>query len=205
MANFLLIFYIASACIDSYASEHNMMRNFKLFLMPALMAYLSFHANHDVLLYIALLLSWAGDVYLVNKTKKNYQLGLISFLLAHITYGIYFIHPLPLTSLMFWVGVLLYGIAVCLYLKLILPIVPASFKKATIVYMITITFMSLMAYVNMIKTMNILSWLGTIVFLISDTLLSYQIYTKSPQRGVMETYSIAQLLIVLGVIYASGI
>lgn len=56
MANFLLIFYIASACIDSYASEHNMMRNFKLFLMPALMAYLSFHANHDVLLYIALLL-----------------------------------------------------------------------------------------------------------------------------------------------------
>lgn len=37
MANFLLIFYIASACIDSYASEHNMMRNFKLFLMPALM------------------------------------------------------------------------------------------------------------------------------------------------------------------------
>ena len=72
MANFLLIFYIASACIDSYASEHNMMRNFKLFLMPALMAYLSFHANHDVLLYIALLLSWAGDVYLINKTKKNY-------------------------------------------------------------------------------------------------------------------------------------
>ena len=53
MANFLLIFYIASACIDSYASEHNMMRNFKLFLMPALMAYLSFHANHDFLLYIA--------------------------------------------------------------------------------------------------------------------------------------------------------
>ena len=69
MANFLLIFYIASACIDSYASEHNMMRNFKLFLMPALMAYLSFHANHDFLLYIALLLSWAGDVYLINKTK----------------------------------------------------------------------------------------------------------------------------------------
>lgn len=148
MANFLLIFYIASACIDSYASEHNMMRNFKLFLMPALMAYLSFHANHDVLLY---------------------------------------------------------GIAGCLYLKLILPVVPASFKKATIVYMITILFMSLMAYVNMIKTMNILSWLGSIVFLISDTLLSYQTYTKSPQRGVMETYSIAQLLIVLGVIYASGV
>ena len=71
--------------------------------------------------------------------------------------------------------------------------------------MITILFMSLMAYVNMIKTMNILSWLGSIVFLISDTLLSYQTYTKSPQRGVMETYSIAQLLIVLGVIYASGV
>lgn len=126
-------------------------------------------------------------------------------MLAHISYGIYFIHPLPLTSLMFWVGVLLYGIAGCLYLKLILPVVPASFKKATIVYMITILFMSLMAYVNMIKTMNILSWLGSIVFLISDTLLSYQTYTKSPQRGVMETYSIAQLLIVLGAIYASGV
>lgn len=126
-------------------------------------------------------------------------------MLAHISYGIYFIHPLPLASLMFWVGVLLYGIAGCLYLKLILPVVPASFKKATIVYMITILFMSLMAYVNMIKTMNILSWLGSIVFLISDTLLSYQTYTKSPQRGVMETYSIAQLLIVLGVIYASGV
>ena len=144
-------------------------------------------------------------IYLINKTKKNYQLGLISFMLAHISYGIYFIHPLPLTSLMFWVGVLLYGIAGCLYLKLILPVVPASFKKATIVYVITILFMSLMAYVNMIKTMNILSWLGSIVFLISDTLLSYQTYTKSPQRGVMETYSIAQLLIVLGVIYASGV
>ena len=143
-------------------------------------------------------------MYLINKTKQNYQLGLISFMLAHISYGIYFIHPLPLTSLMFWVGVLLYGIAGCLYLKLILPVVPASFKKATIVYVITILFMSLMAYVNMIKTMNILSWLGSIVFLISDTLLSYQTYTKSPQRGVMETYSIAQLLIVLGVIYASG-
>ena len=66
---------------------------------------------------------------------------------------------------MFWVGVLLMELWGCLYLKLILPVVPASFKKATIVYMITILFMSLMAYVNIDQNNEylVMAWINCIL------------------------------------------
>lgn len=203
MVVMLLIFYMVSACIDSYASEHNKMRDFKLFLVPSLLAILSFYKNFDILLFIGLFLCFVGDVFLMNKTKQNIQKGTISFLFAHIMYTINFFHISAYTNLFFWIGLVIYIIGFICFMKWMYPIIQKKYQKVSIIYMLVLIAMSFSAYSRMIITGDFLTWIGSLSFLISDCLIIYQFSKEFPQKGVMETYSIAQLFIVLGSIYAA--
>ncbi len=202
MVILLLIFYMVSACIDSYASEHNKMRDFKLFLVPSLLAMLSFYKNFDVLLFVGLFFCFVGDVFLTDKTKQNIQKGTIAFLFAHVMYSIDFFHVSAYTNLIFWIGLIIYIIGFFCFMKFMYPIIEKKYKKVSAIYMLVLLAMSFSACSKMIATGDFITWVGSLSFLISDTLIIYQFSKQLPQRGVMETYSIAQLFIVLGSIYA---
>lgn len=152
----------------------------------------------------ALVFSWAGDVLL--QMKGMFIPGLISFLLAHIFYIVYFIRSNPhkkgLLQFQPLIGipVLLY---ILLFLWLIFPYLDAL-KIPVTVYGITIGTM-LLASINMRRKINddaaTYFIIGAILFVVSDSLLAVNLFAYSHMLlslCVMLTYSSAQYLIVKG-------
>jgi uncharacterized membrane protein YhhN len=156
------------------------------------------------LILTALLLSWAGDVLL--QMKGMFIPGLISFLLAHVFYIIYFrkigkgrkgiVQRKP------WIGipVLIY---ILIFLWQLYPFLE-ELKIPVTVYGITIGTMLLLAINTRHKLRNDTSALfitGALLFVISDTLLAVNLFAMQHvvfSLCVMLTYAAAQYLIVKG-------
>lgn len=198
---YLCIFiYIVFTCVDVYALIHKKQRFFKMLLMPTLMLILYMRKPWNTVLLLALGFCWVGDIFLIQKTKKRMLGGTIAFWIGHILYSVYFFLDFHITFFAF-IGLLIYVSACCWYWKTTYPIIPKQAVLLSFLYMMTITTMSYFAYIKMLETNMYLQWIGTISFLISDTLLSKQLFKKRKQKGVMITYSFAQLCIILGEIY----
>lgn len=181
----------------------------KPLLMPLLMLgfYMNSGKRSGILFYLilfALFLSWAGDVLL--QMKGMFIPGLVSFLLAHVFYIIYFIKTgkgkkgllqlQPLTGM----PVLVY---ILIFLWQLYPFLDAL-KIPVTVYGITIGTMLLMA-INTRRKLNddaaVLFFTGALLFVISDSLLAVNLFAKSHfilSLFVMLTYASAQYLIVKG-------
>jgi uncharacterized membrane protein YhhN len=156
------------------------------------------------LILVALLFSWAGDVLL--QMKGMFIPGLISFLLAHVFYIIYFSKTGKGKK-----GVLqlqpLIGIPVLIYILIFLwQLYPflAALKIPVTVYGITIGAMLLMA-INTRRKLNndssALFFIGALLFVISDSLLAVNLFAMNHvvlSLCVMLTYVAAQYLIVKG-------
>lgn len=202
MEEFILAIYIICAVIDSYASEHHKKRICKVFLVPLLMCLLMIEEKSDLFIYMALIFCWIGDILLIRKTEKRKLFGMLAFLTGHVCYCIFFLNRIQNISL----TALIPYICICLvYLKYNYHLIRKEVMIPCLMYLVTINCMSCLSFVNLIQMRNIstcITWIGTVFFLISDTLISRQMFLKQSQKGVMETYALAQLLIVAGVIYA---
>ncbi len=179
----------------------------KLWLMPLLLIAV-FTKRTEIKLYqlivSALFFSWVGDVLL--QMKGMFIPGLLSFLLAHIFYIVYFIkiqHQkkgiLQLQPLI-GIPVLVY---ILIFLFLIYPFLDAL-KIPVTVYGITIGTMLLMA-INTKRKLNddasSLFFNGALQFVISDSLLAVNLFAYNSvvlSLCVMLTYASAQWLIVRG-------
>jgi len=193
----------------------------KVLLMPLLMLYLWKQLKFDKsahFVYAALFFSWLGDIFLMfprseysASTKQLlFILGLSSFLIAHISYIISFIKeikPNIRASITVRKPYLLLPFFVYLYsmLNFLFPYLGAM-KIPVVVYAVCITTMLLAAFSRMHVVRRdsfYFVFVGAMFFLISDTVLSIQIfYIPLPYSRVivMLTYIIAQLLIVYGTI-----
>lgn len=161
------------------------------------------------LILIALFLSWVGDVLL--QMKGLFIPGLISFLLAHVFYIVYFLKIQPQKKgLLQWqpligIPVLAY---IVIFLFLLYPFLDAL-KIPVSVYGITIGTMLLMA-INTKRKLNedasALFFSGALQFAISDSLLAVNMFAYNSvvlSIFVMLTYASAQWLIVSGSIKVS--
>lgn len=158
------------------------------------------------LILLALLFSWGGDILL--QIKGMFIPGLISFLLAHVFYILYFIYSNPQKK-----GLLqfqpLIGLPVIVYILifflLIYPFLDAL-KIPVTIYGITISTMLLMAINTKRKLQDDVSTLffnGALQFVISDSILAVNMFAYPHQvlsLCVMVTYASAQYLIVKGAI-----
>lgn len=181
----------------------------KPLLMPLLMlGFYAASANRSgtlfYLILFALVLSWAGDVLL--QMKGMFIPGLISFLLAHVFYIIYFskvgkgkkgiLQEQPLLG----IPVLIY---IVIFLWLLYPFLN-ELKIPVTVYGVAIGTMLLMAINTRRKLSNgasALFFLGALLFVISDSLLAVNLFAQSHfvlSLCVMLTYAAAQYLIVKG-------
>lgn len=158
------------------------------------------------LILVALFLSWGGDVLL--QMEGMFIPGLVSFLLAHICYIIYFtktgkgkqglVQLKPIVVL----PVLLY---VLLFLWLLFPYLDAL-KIPVTVYGITIGTMLLLALNTKHKLLDKTASLfiaGALLFVISDSVLAVNLFAYKHMLLsllVMSTYAAAQYLIVKGAI-----
>ena len=180
----------------------------KPLLMPVLMLvfYTASEKKNGTPFYLilsALFLSWCGDALL---QANMFIPGLVSFLLAHICYIIYFkqagnyrkglLQIRPLIA----IPVLLYVFLLLLYLFPHLQ----ELKIPVVVYSKTIGVMLLMAMNTRLQLNNTASTYfiaGALFFVISDSLLAINLFVMQHwvmSIAVMATYAIAQYLIVKG-------
>ena len=187
--------------------------SFRVITKPLLMSFLLFYfllndseTKTRLLIALALVFSLAGDILLLftGQSENYFMLGLVAFLLAHISYIIQFsrkrnknikiLKPLVL--------LLIFGVLFFYYLKDSLGsmIVPVS------IYMVIILMMALFAFLRKDKVLRKsfeLVFAGAILFLISDATLAIdKFHSAVPFSGaiIMVTYALAQLCIILGVL-----
>ena len=177
----------------------------KAALMPVLLVYYSVTANNLLAAaFIAIILSWLGDIFLIRKDEpKFFRLGLIAFLLSHVFY----IVTLVFITHSFHIPALIASICVALAAEIFLPKIinpPKAMRGAVIVYGLVILAMSVYALQYMLSGVSlgsVLLFAGSIVFIFSDTLMTYLAFGKKPKYFnaiTMLPYIIAQGLIVFG-------
>ncbi|MGB5553058.1 MAG: lysoplasmalogenase [Flavobacteriaceae bacterium] len=167
---------------------------------------LSKNTYYGVLL--ALFLSLSGDVFLLFDAKSNsfFILGLVSFLLAHITYALVFLKDRNGKPPLFLYGILLlffgYGILLFSYLEPDL----GSLTYPVLVYVIGILAMAISAlwrYKKVATSSFLWVFVGALFFVASDSFLAINMFKfRLPWSSVwvMGTYAAAQFLLVNGVL-----
>lgn len=169
-----------------------------------------------VLITAALLASFAGDT-LLEFGGRTFIFGLIGFWLAHVMYGAAFL--VSIASRCGWGAAFSqkpawWAILVCLFfIAYFVWVFPKMLKTADpklkipcLVYMVTIYGACLLAFYRAVGlhtadcSAALLTLLGYWLFVISDSILYFHMFAHKPDRMVMETYTAAQLLIVLGML-----
>lgn len=159
-------------------------------------------------IFLALLFSWAGDVLLmfVAENPNFFLAGLVSFLIAHIFYIIFFhsvrmqqnIKPKPFLL----VPVLVYYVSLITFLSPHL----GDMKLPVRIYGVVICFMLMLAlHMLYIKNKNagLFMMIGALLFVASDSVLAINKFFNAFDGAgmiIMLTYGIAQVLITKGAI-----
>jgi uncharacterized membrane protein YhhN len=215
-SKFWLVLYIIDAILNLLFS-FSKRDEFNYVTKPLLIIFLSFYCIAAVkkkekiffLLLIALMFSFSGDVFLMfeKNALQWFMLGLISFLLAHISYIILFVQikkqNLPEKKLNIIATILTLTYIASLLLLLLKSL--GSFTIPVFVYAIVISCMFITAFHAFdFQRQNFgkLCIEGTALFIISDSLLAINKFYQplaSANFLIMLTYTLAQLLIALGV------
>jgi len=215
MKLFFIILFFVFLSLDLYFVHKNFHRKrffSKTILLPILILFYLFSSkNINFLLIGALFMSFLGDTFLLFENRKNFfKLGLFSFLIAHIFYLLTFLSTsnflsgnIPNYIYIFLIPYIIYGL---LFYKFLFPEIE-KLKIEILVYIIAIILMSFFTiprfYLFPIKN-SLPTFIGSILFIISDSLLSIQIFKgkiKKNSISIMLSYSLAQLLIVLSFVY----
>ncbi len=158
------------------------------FQLPSMVKYL---------LLGSLLFSAAGDIFLaLDEDDSLFVWGLGSFFIAHVIYGINFLQStgFQTAAIVPIVIILLLGIV------LTTKIWPGlgELKIPVLAYILVSVFMGIAAAIH--APLNWLLIAGTIVFMLSDSVIAVEKFWRSvPYRDfwVMSTYYLAQILIFL--------
>lgn len=171
----------------------------KPLLMPILMLFAYQNGIRNKWLYLGLLFSLFGDVFLMFSGTNFFILGLSSFLIAHLFYITLF-KPQFKFNFLPWVG---FGVFVAAFLVFIIPVLPSELVIPLVLYSFIIATMGVFAAsrtgVSSPSYQMIL--IGAILFIISDALIAVNAFhTMIPKNAlyIMSTYGLAQLLIVRG-------
>lgn len=209
-----LLLYFAFFLADLLLVHFKLYKNrifSKTLLMPILILFYIFSSKNIIfILIIALFMSFLGDTFLLFENKKTFfKLGLLSFLLSHIFYLLTFLitsnflkDKVPFYIFIFLIPYLLYG---SFFYRSLFPEIE-EVKREILMYIIVIILMSFFTiprfYIFSLKN-SLLVFIGSILFIISDSLLSLQIFKEKIKKNsilIMLNYGLAQFLIVSGFI-----
>ena len=171
--------------------------------ITALCWYLAPELNDYVwLILLGLLLSTLGDIFLMLP-KDRFIPGLLSFLVAHLTYIIAFSMHVELSYS--WALILPLTIIAMVYLTILWPSL-AAMKVPVFVYMSIIVIMAWISgerYFSLDSTASLYAFIGALVFLCSDATLAFDRFKKqfhSAYGVIIVSYYLAQYFIALSVI-----
>ena len=170
--------------------------------------------NYFILVFIGLIFSFLGDVFLVLKSKtdngfdKIFFLGLASFIITHIFYSLAFISLGSLNIYTLICTILTFFI----FMKFFKSLKNFSFKSMAIpcyIYILAISFMLCNALslisCNLNKTALLFLTIGALLFFISDFIISFILFFDNCPKflGIINliTYYLGQILIALSIYY----
>ena len=212
---FLILFFLVSIIhlVHSWQDDSRKRALTKPFLLLSLAAYYAFAAeSFSLILLSALLTSWLGDVLLIRKGHKWFIFGGISFLASHVLFVYVFAPAIRWTAvpwaLIALLAVVYYGFS----LKIMLAVQKTTPKMMVVpmyLYLLANSTMNLFALMRLFTLQtpgSIVSFIGAVLFFISDcTLFLVRYYPKTDavfkrHFPVMLTYLGGEFLITLGML-----
>ena len=212
---FLIFFFLVSIIhlVHSWQDDSRKRALTKPFLLLSLAAYYAFAAESiSLILLSALLTSWLGDVLLIRKGHKWFIFGGISFLASHVLFVYVFAPAIRWTAvpwaLIALLAVVYYGFS----LKIMLAVQKTTPKMMVVpmyLYLLANSTMNLFALMRLFTLRtpgSIVSFIGAVLFFISDcTLFLVRYYPKTDavfkrHFPVMLTYLGGEFLITLGML-----
>lgn len=178
----------------------------KSLLMPLLVIfYILYSKNINYFVVAALSAGFLGDVFLLSDKPNSLIIGGSSFLLGHIFYIIAYIgilsQNLKLSPyiVLLTIPYILYGI----YAFKTIGNRMGNLKIASLPYIIVILLASITCLFTVLSGNHsfIISFIGTLLFIISDSILGYSMFISKGKYldfFVMLTYVAAQAFIVFG-------
>ena len=173
-----------------------------LLIISIVLLFPAIEQKYKIFILLGLLFSLLGDVFLIYP-KQHFTKGLIAFLIGHIFYIVAFIVSTGFHyTEWIYIPIVVVGI---IYLKNILPY---SGKKTIpiIIYIFIIAIMGWLALerLNSLQTIGaLLSAMGAVLFMISDSILALNKFRKQFQSAeliILSTYYTAQWLLALSAI-----
>lgn len=209
----LTIFFI-STCIHLYASfvENKKLRNIsKPFILSSLLGYYCLAAREvRVFIILALIFSWLGDVFLIGKGVKWFTVGGICFEISHIFFILGYLKDIEFANInkvIIIVLELLYFIVVSVIFSRLKKYLPKALFYPMYMYLFVNGSMNCFALFRLLSSNNttfLISFIGALLFFASDSILFFVRFKKGVSQKkhfyVMLTYSIGELLIVLGLL-----
>ena len=210
---FLIIFLIATT-IHLYASlkEDTRLRNYsKPFILLSLLGfYITATRFLSIFIIFALIFSWIGDVLLIHKGIKWFASGGVAFTISHGFFIAGYIRDISFSRISVLLIIMLLAffvaIVVIIFSKLKSHLPKPLFYPA-LFYLLVNGVMNCFAIFRLVSDVTVatvVTALGAILFFISDT-TQFTVRFKRNSRLkthflVMLTYSVGELLIVLGLL-----
>lgn len=149
------------------------------------------------ILFAGFVLSAIGDICLCFEGDKFFIGGLVSFLLAHVTYIVTFAMDSPWSTELWW----LLALIGCFGIVMVMVLTPhlGEMKIPVYVYISVILTMDVMAVMR--GAGNLVLIAGALTFTASDTVLALNKFRKpvpAAEYLIMTTYYAGQALIFLG-------
>jgi len=214
---FLIVFFIdAGVNIIAVSKENKKLEYFsKPLLMPLLAVYFisgTILTSINWFIILALSCGCAGDIFLMLKDK--FMHGMLAFFLGHIFYIISFLSLITnIFAFPLW-GLLLF-IPVILILLLTYP----NFRNnlddlklpvhgyLIVIFIMHISGVLLLAEFTLLNLSFFLVWLGSILFILSDSLIAIDNFNEELEISfirviIMLTYIVGQYLIAQGIMLA---
>jgi uncharacterized membrane protein YhhN len=167
----------------------------------AVIGYIPGRSSFGRLILAGLLLSLAGDIFLMLR-KKRFTEGLVCFLVAHIFYGAGFLSGVAFDPPV-WTLLFLSAFAIAAF-GLLSPHL-GKMKIPVAVYVLIITGMAALAanrYFRIGDAKSLLALAGAALFLASDTSLAVNRFIGKRRFGqllTLGTYFAAQILIAMSI------
>ena len=203
--------------VSAFFFKEGLRKISKCCLMPALLIFYLLGVERILFLVIAaLVFSWAGDIFLINKDKQIFfKSGLAAFLVSHIFYIIAFLTLAESVNIPALVISVVIAVPVTLAILKLLNASPPM-KIPVAAYAVVIMLMSMAALQLMLArpdfshpaaATRVLIFAASVVYLFSDTYMAYLLFHGKPKHFnviTMIPYIIAQGGIIMGLVLGFG-
>ena len=210
---FLAVFLVSTA-VHLYASlrKDTRLRNMtKPFILLSLLGFYVLAARSvSAAVVLALLFSWLGDVLLIPKGVKWFTAGGIAFMISHAFFVAAYTKDVVFSRIPVFLIVLLavfFAAAVAFIFSKLKPHLPKALFYPMFLYLLingTMNCFAIFRCVSAPSAATLTTAIGAALFFVSDTALFFVRFKKDSRLKthflVMLTYSIGELLIVLGLI-----